>query len=280
MGREDFSQSSQLTTLVGKPTNRYKKLPKNVGTIKSLTQARVKPNNRLHYSAYPLIQKEYSATYTQLTNLDFYSPIITILGNNPVSHLVGAPYVDAGVKVDEGSELYSTVSTVDTSEFGTYSVVYKARDGINADTTMTRVVKVGLRPDVTMDGQNPINLEKFDVYVDPGITINDSNSFLTSTTSTLNNLAVGTYTVNYTVSNPAFTEVFSRTVRVDDTVPPVITITGDNPYELERFDPYVDEGATVDLGSGTDEYRFKLTFKTQRSVRSMSCIPRTMGIRL
>jgi hypothetical protein len=249
MGREDFSQSSQLTTLVGKPTNRYKKLPKNVGTIKSLTQARVKPNNRLHYSAYPLIQKEYSVTYTQLTNLDFYSPIITILGNNPVSHLVGAPYVDAGVKVDEGSELYSTVSTVDTSEFGTYSVVYKARDGINADTTMTRVVKVGMPPDATINGQNPATLEKFDVYTDDGITINDSNSFLTSTTSTLNNLAVGTYTVNYTVSNPAFTEVFSRTVRVDDTVPPVITITGGTPYELERFDPYVDEGATVDLGS-------------------------------
>jgi len=249
MGREDFSQSSQLTTLVGKPTNRYKKLPKNVGTIKSLTQARVKPNNRLHYSAYPLIQKEYSATYTQLTNLDFYSPIITILGNNPVSHLVGAPYVDAGVKVDEGSELYSTVSTVDTSEFGTYSVVYKARDGINADTTMTRVVKVGMPPDATINGQNPATLEKFDVYTDDGITVNDSNSALVFTTSTVNNIEVGTYTVNYTVSNPAFTEVFSRTVRVDDTVPPVITITGDNPYELERFDPYVDEGATVDLGS-------------------------------
>ena len=249
MGREDFSQSSQLTTLVGKPTNRYKKLPKNVGTIKSLTQARVKPNNRLHYSAYPLIQKEYSATYTQLTNLDFYSPIITILGNNPVSHLVGAPYVDAGVKVDEGSELYSTVSTIDTSEFGTYSVVYKARDGINADTTMTRVVKVGMPPDATINGQNPATLEKFDVYTDDGITVTDSNSALVFTTSTVNNIEVGTYTVNYTVSNPAFTEVFSRTVRVDDTVPPVITITGGTPYELERFDPYVDEGATVDLGS-------------------------------
>ena len=249
MGREDFSQSSQLTTLVGKPTNRYKKLPKNVGTIKSLTQARVKPNNRLHYSAYPLIQKEYSATYTQLTNLDFYSPIITILGNNPVSHLVGAPYVDAGVKVDEGSELYSTVSTVDTSEFGTYSVIYKARDGINADTTMTRVVKVGLPPVATINGQNPTTLEKFDVYTDDGITVNDSNSALVFTTSTVNNIEVGTYTVNYTVSNPAFTKVFSRTVRVDDTVPPVITITGGTPYELERFDPYVDEGATVDVGS-------------------------------
>ena len=249
MGREDFSQSSQLTTLVGKPTNRYKKLPKNVGTIKSLTQARAKPNNRLHYSAYPLIQKEYSATYTQLTNLDFYSPIITILGNNPVSHYVGTPYVDAGVKVDEGSELYSTVSTVDTSEFGTYSVVYKARDGINEDTTMTRVVKVGLPPDAAINGQNPVTLEKFDVYTDAGIIVNDSNSALVFTTSTVNNIEVGTYTVNYTVSNPAFTQVFSRTVRVDDTTPPVITITGGTPYELERFDPYVDEGATVDLGS-------------------------------
>ena len=249
MGREDFSQSSQLTTLVGKPTNRYKKLPKNVGTIKSLTQARAKPNNRLHYSAYPLIQKEYSATYTQLTNLDFYSPIITVLGSNPVSHLVGTPYVDAGVKVDQGSELYSTVSTVDASEFGTYSVVYKARDGINADTTVTRVVKVGLPPDATINGQNPVTLERYAVYADDGITVNESNSALISTTSTLNNTVVGTYTVNYTVSNPAYTKVFSRTVRVDDTTPPVITITGDNPYELERFDPYVDGGATVDLGS-------------------------------
>jgi hypothetical protein len=250
MGREDFSQSSQLTTLVGRPTNRYVRLPKNVNTLRGLTDAnKLKPNNRLHYSIYPSIAKEYEATYTQLTNLDFYSPVITILGNDPVSHLINTNYEDAGITVDVGSELVSTVSTVDTNTFGVYKVTYTATDGINPNTTVVRTVKVGLPPDVTINGQNPFNLEKFDVYVDPGITINDSNSFLTSTTSTLNNLAVGTYTVNYTVSNPAFTEVFSRTVRVDDTIPPVITIAGDNPYELERFDPYVDEGATVDLGS-------------------------------
>jgi hypothetical protein len=249
MGREDFSQSSQLSTLVGKPTNRYQRLPKNVNTLRSLTEAKSKPNNRYHYSIYPLVQKEYQASYTQLTNLDFYSPIITIKGSAIVSHLIGTTYEDAGVTVDEGSTLISTVSTVDDTKFGIYSVTYTSTDGINPDTTAVRKVKVGLPPDVTINGQNPFNLEKFDVYVDPGITINDSNSFLTSTTSTLNNLAVGTYTVNYTVSNPAFTEVFSRTVRVDDTIPPVITITGGTPYELERFDPYVDEGATVDLGS-------------------------------
>ena len=250
MGREDFSQSSQLTTLVGRPTNRYVRLPKNVNTLRGLTDAnKLKPNNRLHYSIYPSIAREYEATYTQLTNLDFYSPIITILGNDPVSHLINTNYEDAGITVDVGSELVSTVSTVDTNTFGIYKVTYTATDGINPDTTATRTVKVGLPPDVTINGSNPFNLEKFDVYVDSGVTINDSNSTLISTTSTVNNLAVGTYTVNYTVSNPAFTEVFSRTVRVDDTIPPVITIAGDNPYTLERFGVYTDPGATVDLGS-------------------------------
>ena len=250
MGREDFSQSSQLTTLVGRPTNRYVRLPKNVNTLRGLTDAnKLKPNNRLHYSIYPSIAREYEATYTQLTNLDFYSPIITILGNDPVSHLINTNYEDAGITVDVGSELVSTVSTVDTNTFGVYKVTYTATDGINPNTTAVRTVKVGIPPDVTINGSNPFNLEKFDVYVDSGVTINDSNSTLISTTSTVNNLAVGTYTVNYTVSNPAFTEVFSRTVRVDDTIPPVITIAGDNPYTLERFGVYTDPGATVDLGS-------------------------------
>jgi hypothetical protein len=162
---------------------------------------------------------------------------------------VGTVYEDEGVTVDEGSTLISTESTVDDTTFGTYTVTYTATDQVNPDTTVSRVVRVGLPPDVTVNGANPFNLEKFDVFVDPGITINDSNSSLISTTSTVNNIVVGTYTVNYTVSNPVFTDVFSRTVRVRDTTPPVITIAGDNPYTLERFSVYTDPGATVDIGS-------------------------------
>ena len=207
MGREDFSQSSQLSTLVGKPTNRYQRLPKNLNTLRNLTGVTTKLNNRYHYSIYPLVQKEYQASYTQLTNLDFYSPIITLRGLSVVSHLIGTVYEDAGATVDEGSTLISTESTVDDTKFGSYTVTYTSSDGINPDTTAVRVVRVGLPPDVTINGANPYNLEKFDVFVDPGITINDSNSSLISTTSTVNNIVVGVYTVNYTVSNPVFTDV-------------------------------------------------------------------------
>src|SRR6056300_823808 len=250
MVREDYSQSSLLTTLVGKPTDRYIKYDKDIDTLKELTDQFGKPNNRLHYSIYPQIQNEYQATLTQLEALDFYSPVVEVIGNITVSHRVNTPYNDQGVIInDVGSELVSTTSTVDENTFGTYQVVYTATDGINEDTVVKRIVKVGLPPDVTINGNNPYILQKFDTFIDPGVTINDSNSYLQSTTSTIISDLEGVYTVNYTVTNPAFTEIFSREVRVVDTIAPVITILGDNPYTLERFDRYIDAGATVDQGS-------------------------------
>jgi hypothetical protein len=246
MGRDDYSQSSQLSTLVGKPVSRYTKLPKNTNTLKKLTDIKAKPNNRFHYSIYPSVETEYQASYSQLTNLDFYSPVITILGDNPYSHLINTPFTDPGVALDETSTLVSTESTVNTSEFGTFNITYVATDGINPDTTRVRTVKVGEFPEVTIDGENPYILERYDQYIDEGVTT-DSNSYLRSVTSTLNNTVVGNYTVNYTVSNQVFTSFHSRTVKVVDTTPPVVTILGDNPYTLERFDVYTDPGATGDL---------------------------------
>src|SRR6056300_648166 len=186
MVREDYSQSSLLTTLVGKPTDRYKKYDKDIDTLKELTDQFGKANNRLHYSIYPQIQNEYQATLTQLEALDFYSPVVEVIGNITVSHRVYTPYNDQGVIInDVGSELVSTTSTVDENTFGTYQVVYTATDGINEDTVVKRIVKVGLPPDVTINGNNPYILQKFDTFIDQGVTINDSNSYLQYTTSTI-----------------------------------------------------------------------------------------------
>jgi len=248
MGRAEYSQSSQLSTLVGKPVSRYTKLPKNTDTLRKLTDIRAKPNNRFHYSIYPSVEREYQASYSQLANLDFYSPVITILGDNPYSHLLNTPFTDPGFILDETSTLVSNVSTVNTNAYGTYDITYVATDGINPDTTRVRVVKVGEYPVVTIEGDNPYTLERYDPYNDEGVTY-DANSSVTSTTSSVNNTVVGTYTVNYTVSNPVFTSFHTRIVNVVDTTPPVVTILGDNPYTLERFGVYTDPGAVGDLGT-------------------------------
>jgi len=248
MGRSEYSQSSQLSTLVGKPVSRYTKLPKNTDTLRKLTDIKVKPNNRFHYSIYPSVETEYQASYSQLTNLDFYSPVITILGDNPYGHLINTPFTDPGVTIDETSTLVSNVSTVNTNAFGEFNITYVATDGINPDTTKVRIVKVGEYPVVTIEGDNPYTLERYDPYDDEGVDV-DANSSVTSTTSSVNNTAVGAYTVNYTVSNPVFTTFHTRIVNVVDTTPPVVTILGDNPYTLERFGVYTDPGATGDLGT-------------------------------
>jgi hypothetical protein len=137
---------------------------------------------------------------------------------------------------------------VNTNAFGTFKITYVATDGINPDTKRVRTVKVGEFPEVTIEGENPYILERYDQYIDEGVTV-DTNSFVRSTTSTLNNTAIGNYTVNYSVSNQVFTTLHSRTVKVVDTIPPVVTILGDNPYTLERFDVYTDPGATGDRGT-------------------------------
>jgi len=248
MGREDYSQSSLLSTLVGQPVSRYTKLPKNKDTLGELTKDKNTHINRFHYSIYPEVENEYQATFTQLTNLDFFSPIITLVGDNPHLHILNTPFVDPGVILDAGSTLVSNVSNVNTNAYGTFKVTYVATDGVNPDTTKTRNVVVGELPVVSINGDNPYTLERYDTYSDEGITI-DSNSVLRFTTSTVNNTTPGNYLVNYSVANGPFRSFHTRTVSVVDTLAPVVTILGDNPYTLERFDIYTDPGATGDIGT-------------------------------
>lgn len=248
MGREDYSQSSLLSTLVGEPVSRYTKLPKNKDTLGKLTKNKTTSINRYHYSIYPEVENEYQATFTQLTNLDFFSPIITFVGDNPYLQLLNTPFVDPGVVLDTGSTLVSNVSNVNTNAYGTFNVTYVATDGVNPDTTKTRTVIVGELPVVSINGDNPYTLERYDAYSDEGITI-DSNSVLRFTTSTVNNTTPGNYFVNYSVASGLFRSFHTRTVRVVDTLAPVVTILGDNPYTLERFDTYTDPGATGDIGT-------------------------------
>ncbi len=64
---------------------------------------------------------------------DTTPPVITILGDNPVTVCVDATYVDAGAEAydDVDGDVTSTItatSTVVTAEPGVYSVTYRAND--------------------------------------------------------------------------------------------------------------------------------------------------------
>jgi hypothetical protein len=70
---------------------------------------------------------------------------INILGNNPVNHPIGTPYVDAGATAtDSLGQLIEAVVTnnVNSDIEGKYNVIYKATDGSGNDIEKVRIVNV------------------------------------------------------------------------------------------------------------------------------------------
>ena len=70
---------------------------------------------------------------------------INILGNNPVNHPIGTPYVDAGATTtDSLGQLIEAVVTnnVNSDVEGKYNVIYKATDSSGNDIEKIRIVNV------------------------------------------------------------------------------------------------------------------------------------------
>jgi hypothetical protein len=190
---------------------------------------------------------------------DTLSPIVTIIGDNPYTLERYAEYVDPGATTDtqSGSRFVSTVSTVNNTAVGSYTVTYDATDDINANTIVQRIVNVvdTTAPIVTLNGASSVTLERYGVFsdIDEGVEIEAPGSLVSVDTSQLDNTTQGTYTVTYNVvDDQNNANVITREVVVVDTVPPVVTLNNaSTSYTIERYGDWsvVDPGVTVDRGS-------------------------------
>ena len=79
---------------------------------------------------------------------DTTPPVITLLGDNPVSIEVGTPYIDAGATATDNidgdiTDKITTTNSVNVNILGTYTVVYSVQDNAgNSATQVTRTVNV------------------------------------------------------------------------------------------------------------------------------------------
>ena len=181
-------------------------------------------------------------------------------GAQTASVEVGYSYDDAGATASDVVDgdltaSITTVSNVDTTVVGTYTLTYDVSDAAgNVAAQVIRTVQVTADvtvPVITLIGSN-VSLELGSIYTDAGATASDNIdgdiSASIVTVSDVNTGAVGTYTVTYNVSdaagNPAV-EV-TRTVTVTpDATKPTITLLGDATVELLVGSAYVDAGATA-----------------------------------
>jgi len=191
--------------------------------------------------------------YRTINVVDTAGPVITILGENPVTVEYGSDYVDAGataVDVRDGAVSVTTSSTSSSTVLGEQTITYTATDALGNTSTATRTINVvdTSGPVITILGENPVTVEWGDDYIDAGATAVDvrDGTVSVTTSSTSSSLVVGEQTITYTATDSlGNTSTATRIINVVDTTPPVITILGDNPASSELGSTYTDAGATA-----------------------------------
>jgi hypothetical protein len=192
-------------------------------------------------------------------------PVITLKGKAREVIEAGSSYTDAGASAADMGDgelngLIKVVGGVDTGKVGVYELFYSVKDSKgNAATQVTRKVEVRdtRGPVINLKGEVSVTHEAGSSYKDDGASavdvVDGDLSVEIDIVSTVNTLKPGVYTVSYGVSDVAGNKANAvvRTVTVEDTTGPVITLNGDEVVKHEAGDSYKDGGASAtDLVDG------------------------------
>ena len=187
--------------------------------------------------------------------VDTVDPLISLVGDTTVSIEFQMTYTDAGATAIDNydgnlNNSLTSSSTVNTGVLGTYLFTYTVSDSSSNTTLVSRTVLVvdTTPPVITLNGPEEVNLQVGDSYIDGGATAVDAyDGDVTSDISTVSSVdtsTVGVYYVTYTVSdNQGNNTQATRTVVVGS--PPVISLQGANPLQLEAGSTYVELGANA-----------------------------------
>ncbi len=199
---------------------------------------------------------------------DNEAPVVTVDGTNPITIVVGTPYVDEGASATDNVDgtvdaiAIDSSDVIDTAVIGTHTVTYNATDVAGNVGSATRIVNVVQAPDteapvIVLLGDNPETLEVdtgevIPDYQDPGYTVTDNrdDNLTLDVIGTVQTDVLGTYVLTYATSDVAGNDAIAeRTVEVVDTTDPVISLNGANAVSVVAGTTYEDQGATA-----TDNY--------------------------
>lgn len=192
------------------------------------------------------------SSITRTVFVSIPSPVITILGDNPLTLKIGSTYQDPGATATDevDGDLTSKVtmtSNVNPTKKGTYYVEYRVTNQHQKTTTAKREVRViAPKPTITLNGEAVVTVFRNEVYKELGATASDEvDGDLTSAikqSGTVDPSKKGIYQVKYSVTNRYLetTEIIRYVEVRDYTVK--ITLSGENPYTMKVTDHYKEPG--------------------------------------
>jgi hypothetical protein len=108
-------------------------------------------------------------------------------------------------------------------------------------------------PEIKIKGDNPVIIQQGKTYKDAGATADDIEDgeveVITTGLDKVDTTTIGSYEITYTATDQdGHTTTAIRKILViaaNDTIPPVITLKGDNPVDIEYNTIYKDAGTIV-----------------------------------
>jgi parallel beta-helix repeat protein len=208
---------------------------------------------------------KYNFGDTTKCGADIEKPVITLVGVNPQQLTVGDVYTELGATASDDRDgditgnIVIDASAVNVAVAGSYVVTYNVVDAAgNTAVTLNRTVNVlaadVTKPVLTLVGANVQLIVLGQAYIELGATASDDrDGDITGNiviNAAVNTAAVGSYTVTYNVSDAAGNVAveLTRTVTVqaaEDTIKPVITLSGANPQTIIFGHAYTELGATA-----------------------------------
>ena len=199
---------------------------------------------------------------------DTSPPQFSLNGDSNLDIDLNTVFVDPGATAIDSyegdiSSSVNIIGNVDTSIIGSTTLFYNVSDSSgNAASQLVRIVNVveNTLPIISLIGDASVTIEVFSSFVDEGATATDNyDGDITNaivSTGTVDPSTVGVSIIRYNVTDSSGNSAVevTRTVTVQDTTAPIISLIGDASMSLELGDTFNDPGATA-----TDNYDGNLT---------------------
>ena len=205
-----------------------------------------------------------SSSSTRIVHViaDPHVPVIILNGNSTMSVQQNSTFSDPGATANDwdGSDITSSIQvtgSVNTAVLESYLLTYRVTNTRGNSSTATRTVIVStdsVNPVITLNGNSTMSIVQNTTFTDPGATATDNvDGNITNriqTSGTVNTSVVGTYLIQYSVSDTAGnSSSVTRTVYVVAAAStPVITLLGPNngsPIYVNFDVSFSDPGATA-----------------------------------
>lgn len=213
-----------------------------------------------------------TASVTRTVNIvDTTAPVVTLTGPATADTMQGETYNDPGASATDGCRgfghiTWETMGFVNTATPGVYVLTYTATDDFGNDASVSRTVTVveagegegeldTEAPVINVDGPLALTIECGQDYVDGTYVTDDSGEASLFVKTLLGDAivppvdghTVGVFTIEYRAEDAAgnHAPLITRTVTVEDTTAPVVTLNGPATVEIEQGESFTDLGATA-----------------------------------